>query len=250
MAMKIIVENVSFESDGYTLLGRVYRPEAPGRFPAVTLCHGFPGDERNTDLAEEMAFNGTVFFIFYYRGAWGSEGEYSFRWLEVSARDALRHLKSLPYVDPDRVGVIGYSLGTLPAVVTMGEGGVKAGAFMSPFADYGMLVPDEAVDYVASVNFESGKGKLNAPGVESYKDDINWVREERNPLILIKKVDVPVLFVVGSADKLLPPEHSEALYDAANEPKKLVVIEGANHLYSDHRIPLMQTVMAWFREHL
>jgi len=250
MAMNIIVENTSFESDGHTLLGRVYRPDAPGRYPAVALCHGFPGDERNTDLAEEMAFNGTVFLIFYYRGAWGSEGEYSFRWLEVSARDALRHLKGLPYVDPDRVGVIGYSLGTLPAVVTMGEGLVKSGVFMSPFADYGMLVPDEVVDYVASVNFESGRGKLNAPGVESFRDAIVWVREERNPLILIKEVDVPVLFVVGSADKLLPPEHSEALYEAANEPKKRVVIEGANHLYSDHRIPLMQTVMAWFREHL
>lgn len=250
MTMKITVENTSFESDGHALVGRVYRPDAPGKYPAVVLCHGFPGDERNTDLAEEMALNGTVFLIFYYRGAWESEGEFSFRWLEVSARDALRHLKGLPYVDPDRVGIMGYSMGTLPTVVTLGEGVVKAGAFMSPFADYGMLVPDEAVDYVASVNFESGKGKLNAPGVESYKDDINWVREERNPLILIKKVDVPVLFVVGSADKLLPPEHSEALYEAANEPKRRVVIEGANHLYSDHRIPLMQTMMAWFSEHL
>jgi putative redox protein len=61
---------------------------------------------------------------------------------------------------------------------------------------------------------------------------------------------VPVLFVVGSADKILPPEHSKALIEAANEPKKLLVIEGANHLYSDHRIPLIEAVMAWFREHL
>lgn len=248
--MRIIVENTSFSSDGHKLLGRIYRPEAPGKYPAVVLCHGFPGDEKNTDLAEEMAFNGTVFLIFYYRGAWGSEGEYSYRWLEVSARDALRHLKGLPYVDPDRVGIIGYSLGTLPAAVTLGEGVVKAGVFMSPFADYGMLVPEEMIDYVASATFASGKGKLNVPSVESQKDSIVWVLKERNPLNLIKEVDVPVLFVVGSADKLLPPEHSEALYEAAHEPKKRVVIEGANHLYSDHRIPLIQTVLAWFREHL
>ncbi len=38
MAMKIIVENTSFKSDGHTLLGRVYRPNAPGRFPA--RAHG------------------------------------------------------------------------------------------------------------------------------------------------------------------------------------------------------------------
>jgi len=248
--MRIIVENTSFSSDGHKLLGRIYRPEAPGKYPAVVLCHGFPGDEKNTDLAEEMAFNGTVFLIFYYRGAWGSEGEYSYRWLEVSARDALRHLKGLPYVDPDRVGIIGYSLGTLPAAVTLGEGVVKVGVFMSPFADYGMLVPEEMIDYVASATFASGKGKLNVPSVESQKDSIVWVLKERNPLNLIKEVDVPVLFVVGSADKLLPPEHSKALSEAAHEPKKRVVIEGANHLYSDHRIPLIQTVLAWFREHL
>jgi fermentation-respiration switch protein FrsA (DUF1100 family) len=103
---------------------------------------------------------------------------------------------------------------------------------------------------VASATFASGKGKLNVPSVESQKDSIVWVLKERNPLNLIKEVDVPVLFLVGSADKLLPPEHSEALYEAAHEPKKRVVIEGANHLYSDHRIPLIQTVLAWFREHL
>ena len=166
------------------------------------------------------------------------------------ARDALRHLRGLSYVDPDRVGIIGYSLGTLPSVVTLGEGRAKAGVFMSPFADYGMLVPDEMLDYVASANFASGKGKLNVPSVEGYKDDIVWVLNERRPLTLIKEVDVPVLFVVGSADKLLSPEHSAALYEAANELRKRVVIEGANHLYSDHRVPLIQTVMAWFRGHL
>ena len=82
------------------------------------------------------------------------------------ARDALRHLKGLSYVDPDRVGIIGYSLGTLPSVVTLGEGRAKAGVLISPFADYGMLVPDEMLDYVASANFASGKGKLNVPSVE------------------------------------------------------------------------------------
>ena len=248
--MSIIVENVSFESGGYVHVGRVYRPEGPGRYPAVVLCHGFPGDERNTDLAEEMALNGTVFLIFYYRGAWESEGEFSFRWLEVSARDALRYLKGLPFVDPDRVGIIGYSMGTLPAVLNLGEGGAKAGALISPFADYGMLVPEEMIDYVASANFSMVKGKLNVPSVEAQRDDVVWVMEERRPLTIISEVDVPVLLVVGSADELLPPEHSKALFEAANEPRKRVVIEGANHLYSDHRIPLIQAVMAWFGEHL
>jgi dienelactone hydrolase len=58
--MGIIVENTSFESEGFKLLGRVYRPEKPGRYPAVAICHGYPGDNKNTDLAEELALSGIV----------------------------------------------------------------------------------------------------------------------------------------------------------------------------------------------
>ena len=108
------LENIKFTSAGNILLGRIYRPEGKLRKAAVAFCHGFPGDTKNMDLAEELALNGIVTLIFYYQGAWGSGGKYSLTKLEVGVRDAVAYLKTLPYVDPRRVGLISHSMGALP----------------------------------------------------------------------------------------------------------------------------------------
>ena len=54
-------------------------------------------------------------------------------------------------------------------------------------------------------------------------------------------------------DRLVPPEESQALYDKAGEPKKLVVLKGHGH-YEVYAEPAFSEVMretiAWFREHL
>jgi len=63
------LENIEFKSAGNILRGRLYRPEGRMRKAAVAICHGFPGDAKNMDLAEELALNGVVALIFYYQGA-------------------------------------------------------------------------------------------------------------------------------------------------------------------------------------
>jgi fermentation-respiration switch protein FrsA (DUF1100 family) len=40
---------------------------------------------------------------------------------------------------------------------------------------------------------------------------------------------MPVLFVHGAADRFVPTRFSQALYDAARAPKKLLLVEGATH---------------------
>ena len=44
----------------------------------VILLHGLPGNERNLDLAQELRKNGFNVIYFNYRGAWGSQGEFSY----------------------------------------------------------------------------------------------------------------------------------------------------------------------------
>jgi uncharacterized protein len=45
----------------------------------------------------------------------------------------------------------------------------------------------------------------------------------------IRDVRLPVLIVHGADDRMVPSRFSQALYDAANEPKKLLLVEGATH---------------------
>ena len=247
----IIVEDVSFESEGYKLLGRMYRPNKSGRFPAVAICHGYPGDTKNMDLAEELALNGIVTLILYYRGAWGSEGTYSFKGFEPSARDAVEYLRSSHFVDPERVGLIGYSMGAIPATSRLNsDQRLKTGVFMSPAADLSAFAAEERLDTIIPIFIEMGRGKLNSLDSEKLKTDLTWALENQNPIKMIGGVSAPVMVVVGSNDKVVPPELCRSLYEAANEPKKWLLIDGANHGYSDHRIPLINAVLEWFKKNL
>ncbi len=74
--------------------------------------------------------------------------------------------------------------------------------------------------------------------------------EEQNPVDVVREVKAPVMVVVGSDDEVTPPEACRALYEAANEPKRWVVIEGADHGFSEHRYPLFDAVLGWLKEHL
>ena len=63
----------------------------------------------------------------------------------------------------------------------------------------------------------------------------------------------PILFIATDDDRLVPPEESRSLYDKAEEPKKLVVLQGYGHyeVYAEPAFSeVMRETLAWFREHL
>jgi fermentation-respiration switch protein FrsA (DUF1100 family) len=72
------------------------------------------------------------------------------------------------------------------------------------------------------------------------------------PIEDIKRVHVPVLIVHGKNDSFIKSHYSKMLYNAANEPKQLLLIEGAEHnnvwdiggkMYED-------SIASFFEEHL
>jgi dipeptidyl aminopeptidase/acylaminoacyl peptidase len=67
------------ESGGATLVGVLHRPAGPGPHPVVVLLHGFPGYERNFDLAHALSRAGYATLVFHYRGSWGTAGHWTWR---------------------------------------------------------------------------------------------------------------------------------------------------------------------------
>ncbi len=106
---------VTFESDGLILAGTVYTPKGTGPFPAVVILHGsgplqrsgFPGMAYRIH-ANAFVKKGFVTLIYDKRGTGESEG--NFKYLDYAgfindANSALDYLKSLPTVDPERIGI-------------------------------------------------------------------------------------------------------------------------------------------------
>ncbi len=58
----------------------------------------------------------------------------------------------------------------------------------------------------------------------------------------------PKLFVSGARDRFGPRARLEALMSSVPEPKKLVVIEGADHLFEGRLRELREAVEGWVRE--
>ena len=60
---------------------------------------------------------------------------------------------------------------------------------------------------------------------------VNLLLTERfDSLSKVRSLQVPVLFLHGSADSVIPPEMSQQLYDVASGPKQLFLISGADHV--------------------
>jgi pimeloyl-ACP methyl ester carboxylesterase len=98
------------------LIGTAYVPSGGGPHPAVLFLHGLPGYERNFDLAQACRRAGWTAITFHYRGAWGSEGTFSFRNVLEDGEAVLSYLRSQTAVDScridsERVAVVGHSMG-------------------------------------------------------------------------------------------------------------------------------------------
>jgi hypothetical protein len=246
--MSIVVENISFQSEGVPLLGRLYRPAPEGRYPAAAICHGYPGDTKNMDLAEELALNGIVALVFYYQGAWGSRGVYRFAKLEPNTRDAVNYLRSLPFVDADRVGLVSHSMGALPLTKRLSlDPTIKTGVLMSPVSDISLWTSGDALETIIPHFIQSARGKLEGLTAEQLRADLRDVTEAGNPIKLIGNVKASTLVIVGTNDDVTPPDLCKMLYDKAGEPKKWVLIEGADHGFSEHRVSLIRAALDWLK---
>jgi pimeloyl-ACP methyl ester carboxylesterase len=106
---------VKFTSGKVMLFGRLDLPEGPGPHPAIVLVHG-SGADAATDYFSTCDFyaaNGIAALTFDKRGTGRSEGDYTFDFhaLAEDVVAAVSWLKTRNEIDPDRIGVTGYSQG-------------------------------------------------------------------------------------------------------------------------------------------
>jgi alpha-beta hydrolase superfamily lysophospholipase len=61
------------------------------------------------------------------------------------------------------------------------------------------------------------------------------VSQRMDLLDKLSRLTLPVLIVHGTEDKIVPPEMSRRLYEAARGPKRLIMVEGAGHSWVARR---------------
>ena len=202
-------ETVTFQTeDGLTLNGWFAAAAAPATGDTVIVFNGNAGNRSfRADLARGLMAAGAAVLIFDYRGYGGNPGSPSEAGLARDARAARRFLESRADVDPRRIIYFGESLGAAVAIGLALEQPPRLLILRSPFTSL------------------ADAGRYHFPYLP-----VGLLLRDRYPsLDRIGSVGCPMLVIAGTRDSIIPAEQSRRLFEAAREPKRLVILEGADH---------------------
>jgi uncharacterized protein len=202
-------EEVAFTTaDGLRLHGWFAAPAGTDRRATVLVFNGNAGDRSfRAPLAAALARAGYAVLLFDYRGYGRNPGSPSEQGLTADARAARAYVAARPDVDPKRLVYFGESLGAAVALALAVEQPPAALVLRSPFTSLADM------------------GRLHYPFLPTGP----LLRDRFDSLGRVGRLACPVLVVAGAEDRIVPPEHSRRLYAAAPEPKRFVLIPGADH---------------------
>lgn len=156
-----------------------------------------------------------------YRGYGGSQGEPSLPGAQLDIDAAMQALLLRSDVDPTRIVVFGQSLGGALAIHYVAHSrfrdSVRALVVDSAFSDYERIGREKLAAAVITWPFQ---------WFASLAIDNRYSPEASVGLLS----PVPVLFIHGDADSIVPLHHSQRLFELAGFPKELWVVPGAGHI--------------------
>ncbi len=223
---------------------------AGNRRALVIVCHGFTGSKegggRALAMGEELAEHGFSTLLFDFAGCGESEG----CWQELSLTGQIDDLRAVT----DWSRTKGYE-----SIVLTGRsfGG-------STVIAYGAL--DQKIRAVCTWAAVARPDLLfksfTADRAEGNPEDLITLAGEEGELLIkraflqdLKRYSlprcakalapIPLLIIHGSEDRSVPCEEAEILYNAAEEPKELSVIEGADHRFSEHTEAVWSLFFSW-----
>jgi uncharacterized protein len=251
------METFQIPSHGAMLNALAYIAEGAGPHPVVLLLHGFPGNEKNLDLAQAIRRDGWNVVYFDYRGSWGSPGDFSFTHSIEDTQSAIAYLRDTAHAkklrsDPKYIVLIGHSMGGFMArYVGAQDPEVKAVGLISA-ADMGVdkvqsLKPGqekEATAHLATHLAAEGMAPLAGCTPESLAKEVVANAAAWNTLNLAPKLASRPVLVITSDDGLAPSNDAfvEALHKAGATDITTVHLT-TDHSYSDQRIALQRAVL-------
>jgi pimeloyl-ACP methyl ester carboxylesterase len=252
-----LAEDVSFTSDGARLNAILYEAAGAGPHPTAIVLHGFPGNERNLDLAQALRRAGWNAVFFHYRGTWGSRGEFSFTHVLEDAAAVLAQVRAPEFaaahrIDPNRIVLIGHSMGGFAALVVASEHREVECAVSLAGANFGLLATSLADPTQAQRTGESFESWASGPipGISGAALTAE-LRENGKRFDLLQRAAAlstkPVLLVAGARDTVARPElhHAPLAAAIAAQPGARVtqVVLDSDHAFSDQRIALAHSVL-------
>jgi fermentation-respiration switch protein FrsA (DUF1100 family) len=203
-------------SDGVTLHGWWLPAPSEERCGVAIYLHGNAGSIAGRGgIGREISDAALDVLFLDYRGYGASAGSPSETGFYRDADAAWLHVREERGIAPDRIVLFGESMGGAVAVDLATRRQVGALVLVAPLPG---TVPVARALY---------------PWVPDIV--LDWIAERFDAMARVSGIEAPVLVAQGTADRIIPPGLTRALYDAAPEPKTWYPAEGFGHndLYDD-----------------
>lgn len=238
------LERATLVGKAHAALAAWYLPSMNGA--AIVLCHGSMAD-RSALLPEARLLHARGFGVLLLDWPGHGESEGEIRW-SVAERDALSravdYLAARPEVSASRIGAVGFSMG----------GFVVAMQAASDPRLRAVVLAGTPTGVVEHTKWEYRRwGWLSQLAALLALSRAGVPLEGAMPLTQVAGIAPrAVLVVAGAEDEVVPPHMSRQLYDAAGQPKQLLLVEGAGH--GDYVSPAGSTyeatLISFFERHL
>ena len=237
--------NVLINGVGYMAAGR-------GRHPTIIIAHGWPGNEKNLDLAQAVRRAGWNAVTFNYRGSWGSPGEFRFAQVPEDLAAVLGYLRRPGVanrlgIDTGRMVLAGHSMGAWAVAKVAANDRRLQGAITISLADLGLVggAPRAQLVERAAMNAETLAGTTPLRMADELIANAAVNRAAAGAAGL---ASLPLL-VLTSDDGLAPGSDSlVAAVRAAGGTQVATAHVATDHSWSDARLRLEELVTAWLAQ--
>ena len=230
------IKNASGETLDYS-----YHAGAEGTRQIAVIGHGVTGNKDRpfvVALAEGLAAAGLHVLRFSFAGNGASGGRFADSTISKEVEDLAAVLDVLAGYEICYVGhSMGGAVGALSAsrderiaLLVSLAGMVHTEAFAA--REFGEEVPDQGCMWE----------EPDCPLSQAYMDDMAQIATvvERGA-----EIGVPWLLVHGSEDDVVPIEDSRDILAKAGDSAELFVMDGADHVFSEHAPAMVEKVTAW-----
>lgn len=233
---RIVPDKPDYQNESWIILSKDelklnathFSPSNSSHYWAI-LVHGYGRDQRYAwDYAEPYLIQGYNVLTPDLRASGTSEGIY----LTMGAKesdDLLIWINKILEVDPEaRIVLHGVSMGA--ATVMMAAGKSKSQNLVAVVEDCGYTSAFRMFTMQLKVIFNLPSFPImNIVDIVSKLETGSSISEAA-PIRQVHNINVPILFIHGTEDKLVPYYMMQELYDACRAPiKEMFTVEGAGH---------------------
>jgi putative redox protein len=232
------------------LCGILHRPDAKPKAGAV-LCHGMGSSKESEKLimlGGILSQRGVLALRFDFTCSGESEGRFEELTYSGEAEDIAAAYEIVAKNGIEKIGVVGSSMGGSAALLFAASHPVAALATIAApvhpekFAER-FLTEEERREW-------RDKGFIIYNGLRLNSTLLEDV-EQIDVAAAARKIAAPALVLHGDRDPTVPVEEGRELYAALAGPKRLVIIEGAEHrLTGAHLQKAVDETSEWLTEYL